>query len=132
MSAGQALQQALVAGVAATGLRAFDAPPVRAAVPHAVVEMPLLRNWDASATQGREGRVTVTLHDEGERPERLWQLLAGVEAAMAATPPELAGGWRLIAGQLGAARIRRADGRGEGAMRWTAAIEMRVRMFRVQ
>jgi len=128
MSAGRALQEALVAAVAATGLRAFDAPPVRAAVPHAVVELPLLRSWNAAGTEGREGRVTVLLHDEGERPERLWRLLAGVEGAMVATPPELAGGWRLVAGQVGATRIRRAD----GAMRWTAAVEMRVRMYRVQ
>jgi len=127
---GAVLQAGLVTGIAATGIAAFDAPPVRAALPHAVVEPPLLRRCDAVGCEGAEGRVTVTVHDAGERPTRLWQLVGGVEAALAATMPELTGGWRLVVVELGTARMRR--GGGEGALRWTAAVEMRVRMYRMQ
>jgi len=127
--AGAALHAGLVAGIQATGLRAFDAPPVRATLPYAVVEPPLLRGRGAVGCDGAEGRVTVTVHDAGERPTRLWQLTGGVEAALAATMPELTGGWRLLVAELGTARMRRSGG--DGGLRWTAAVEMRVRMYRV-
>jgi hypothetical protein len=125
-SAAAALQAALVTGIAATGLPAFDAVPVRGSLPHAVVEPPLLRSRDAAGADGAEGRVTVAIHDQGERPVRLWALVGGVEAALAAVMPELTGGWRLVVAEVGVARVRRGEN-----LRWVAAIEMRVRMYRV-
>jgi hypothetical protein len=127
VNAAAALQAALAQRIGDTGLRCFDAAPVRAPTPHAVVEAPLLRDWNAADCTGREGRVAVQVHDTGERPDRLWQLVDGVEAALATAGPELAHGWRLIAGQVGTVRMKRGE-----ALRWTATVEMRVRLYRVQ
>jgi hypothetical protein len=102
----------------------FDAPPVRAAIPHAVVEDPVLGDWSSATWRGREGRLVVTLHDGGERPVRLRAALGAAEAAVEGLDPLLSDGWRLVRAQLVRSRVLRV---GE---RWRGTSEFLVRMYR--
>ena len=121
-----ALRDALAAhapiGEAVTGV--FDAPPVRAARPYALVEETLLADWSTKDMAGREGRVTVALFDEGERPARLRGLAGEVEAALAAMPRAIGEGWRVASLVFVRQRIVREEG-----LRWAAVCEFRVRLL---
>ena len=126
MSAGVVLQAALVEHLAGVlPVSVFDAPPVRAGDPHAVVDEPVLADWSTKTWVGREGRVAVQLIDGGERPLRLRALAAAVEETLEDWRPQLPGGWRLVALRL--ARSRMTRGRDE---RWRASSEFAVRMWR--
>jgi hypothetical protein len=103
----------------------FDAPPVRAATPHAVIGEALLSDWGTKDRAGREARVVVSLHDAGESPARLRRLSGEVEAAMTGLPRALGGGWQLASRVLLRGRIER---KGEG--RWSATSEWRLRMLK--
>ena len=135
MSAGEALVAAAVAAVAAVDAvdgpdrlsAVFDAAPARAALPYAVVGDPVLIDWDAVGVTGREGRLTVTLWDAGERPERLRALIAAAETAVLGIGPDLGGGWRVASLMLARSRVARA-----GGDRWTGVSEFRVRLYRAQ
>ena len=120
-----ALQAALVAAVRPI-VTVFDAPPVRAALPYAVVEDAVLARWGGAGIDGREGRVRVVLHDAGERPVRLRGLLASVEAAVAALSGEIDEGWRVVALRLARSRVVRSG----GGDRWTATGEFAVKIYR--
>ncbi|WP_308814899.1 MULTISPECIES: DUF3168 domain-containing protein [Sphingomonas] len=121
--AGEALRAAMLRQLAP--LRVFDAPPVRAALPFAVVGEPVLAAIDAAALSGRGGTIVIAAEDEGEAPDRLRRLLAGVEAAVDAMPTDLgAGGWRLASVALSRSRI---VGKGR---RWTGMTEFAVRLYR--
>ena len=125
MSAGAVLQAGVVARLAdALDCAVFDAPPVRAAIPHAVVEDPVLGDWSSATWRGREGRLVVTLHDGGERPVRLRAALGAAEAAVEGLDPLLSDGWRLVRAQLVRSRVLRV---GE---RWRGTSEFLVRMYR--
>ncbi len=125
MIAGTLLQGMLVERLRAAlpGTAVFDAPPVRAARPYAVVDAPVLTDWGTKDTAGREGRVAVLLHDAGERPVRLRELAAAAEGAVLDAPPVLAG-WRIVSLIFVRSRLLR-----EGEGRWIAGIEFRVRML---
>ncbi|MEP9359321.1 DUF3168 domain-containing protein [Sphingomonas sp. KR3-1] len=126
MSVQEVLQAALVealAGLAVTAV--FDAPPVRAARPYALVEEAWLADWGTKDMAGREGRFAVTLFDAGERPARLRALCGEVEAAIEAMPRAIGEGWAIASLVLLRSRIAR-----EGEGRWTATSEFRVRMLR--
>lgn len=120
MSAREALTGALCAALRARleGCAVFDAPPVRAGVPYAVVDEPVMGPWGTKSWVGYEARVAVGLWDEGERPVRLRALLGEVEEAVAHLPPDLGGGWRAARVEL--VRSRLARGSGE---RWVARAE---------
>ncbi len=125
MSAGAVLQAGVVARLAdVLDCAVFDAPPVRAAIPHAVVEDPVLGDWSSATWRGREGRLVVTLHDGGERPVRLRAALGAAEAAVEGLDPLLSDGWRLVRAQLVRSRVLRV---GE---RWRGTSEFLVRMYR--
>ena len=124
MSPREALQGAIVAALEGAGMRAFDAPPVRAALPHAVVGEALFKDWSAATWTGREGSLAVTFHDAGERPVRLRGVIGEAEAAIEAIGPSLGGGWRLVRMQLARSRLVRA---GDG---WLGMSEFTVRMYR--
>jgi hypothetical protein len=130
MSVQMRLQGALVAALqdhaplgALTGV--FDAPPVRAALPYAVVSEAVLGDWSTKDMAGREGRVAVLLHDGGERPARLRLLTGAAEAAIEAMPRDLGDGWRIASLTFVRSRIV-----ANGAGRWIASSEYRVRMLR--
>lgn len=103
----------------------FDAPPVRAATPHAVIGEAMLSDWGTKDMAGREARVVVALHDAGESPARVRRLFGEVEVAMAGLPRVIGGGWELASRVLLRGRIER---KGEG--RWIATSEWRVRMLK--
>lgn len=123
--AGTALQAVLVAAVG-TVVTTFDSPPVRAALPHAVVEDAVLARWGGAGIDGREGRVRIMLHDAGERPVRLRTLAAQVEEAIAALSGAIDGGWRVVALRLVRSRIVKSG----GGDRWTATGEFAVKLYR--
>lgn len=102
----------------------FDAPPVRAATPHAVIGEAQLSDWGTKDMAGREARVVVSLFDAGESPARLRRLAGEVEVAMTGLPRAIGEGWQLASRMLLRARIER---KGEG--RWIAMSEWRVRML---
>ena len=129
MSAGAVVQAAVVAAVReALGdavSAVFDAPPVRSAMPYALVEEPVLSDWSTKDAPGREGRVSVLIHDSGEVPVRLRDLGGRVETAVAAMPSEPGDGWRIVVLTLTRSRIvKQRDGH------WSALIEHRVAMLR--
>lgn len=125
MSAGAVLQAGVVARLAdVLDCAVFDAPPVRAPIPHAVVEDPVLGDWSTTTWRGREGRLVVSLHDGGERPVRLRAALGAAEAAVEGLDPLLSDGWRLVRAQLVRSRVLRV---GE---RWRGTSEFLVRMYR--
>lgn len=103
----------------------FDAPPLRAALPYALVDEPLLVDWGTKDMAGREGRIAVLLRDAGERPVRLRTLIGEADAAIEEMPRALGGGWFVTSLALIRSRIVR-----EGDGRWMAASEWRVRMLR--
>ena len=129
MSAGAVVQAAVVAAVRAALGNAvsavFDAPPVRSAMPYALVEEPVLSDWSTKDAAGREGRGSVLIHDSGEVPVRLRDLGGRVETAVAAMPSEPGDGWRIVVLTLTRSRIvKQRDGH------WSALIEHRVAMLR--
>lgn len=125
VSPGTALQGALVAAVGAV-VTAFDAPPVRAALPHAVIEDAVLARWGGAGIDGREGRVRIVLHDAGERPVRLRALAGEAERAVAALSGAIGGGWRVVALRLVRSRVVKSG----GGDRWTATGEFAVKLYR--
>ena len=127
MSVAALLQAAAVARLRASPVLApagvFDAPPVRAALPHAVVDEPLLTDWSTKSWAGREARLAVSVYDMAERPVRLRTLAAAVEEALLSLGGELGDGWRIASVAPVRSRVVR------GAERWTASIEVRVRLY---
>ena len=120
-----ALAAALREGEGLVALTAvFDAPPVRAALPHATVEEAVLADWGTKDMAGREGRAAVTLRDGGERPVRLRELSGAAEEAVLAMPRAMGGGWRIASLIFVRGRIVR-EGSG-----WAATSEFRVRMLK--
>ena len=129
MSAAALLQAAAVARLRASpalaGTGVFDAPPVRAALPYALVDEPLLADWSTKSWTGREARLSVLVHDAGERPVRLRSLAAAAEEALLSLGGDLADGWRIASVAPLRNRIVR------GGERWIAGIEVRVRVYRM-
>ena len=102
----------------------FDAPPVRATLPFAMIEEPVLQQRDLAGMTGRVGTVAVQLFDDGERPLRLRSQLALVEDDLARMPADLGAGWRLAALSLRQSRVAK------GKAGWSARTEWAVRMYR--
>jgi hypothetical protein len=126
MSVQVVLQAALVEALAGLEVtQVFDAPPVRAARPYALVEEAWLTDWGTKDMAGREGRFAVTLFDVGERPARLRELAGAVETAIEAMPRAIGNGWEVASLVLLRSRINR-----EGDGRWQSVSEFRVRMLR--
>jgi hypothetical protein len=126
MSVQLVLQAALVEALAGLEVtQVFDAPPVRAARPYALVEDAWLTDWGTKDMAGREGRFAIALFDAGERPVRLRALAGAAEAAIEAMPRGLGQGWAIASLVLLRSRISR-----EGDGRWQSVSEFRVRMLR--
>ncbi|WP_347092907.1 tail completion protein gp17 [Sphingomonas parapaucimobilis] len=105
------------------GVTLFDAVPVRASVPQAVLGEPSDSDWGAAGIEGRELRVALTLTDEGEQPQRLRACVQAAEAVSLAGV--LADGWRVAGLSVTATRMAKAGAR------WTASVEWRARLWRV-
>lgn len=128
MSGGAALVAAVLARLQADDLApltVFDAPPVRAALPYAVIEEPQLGAADAAGVAGRIGTLAISFWDAGERPVRLRGNVTLVEQLIEQLPGTLADGWRIGGLVLARSRLARTkDG-------WLARSEWAVRIFRV-
>lgn len=131
MSVHGLLSAALLAAVrahpplAGTVSRSFDAPPVRSALPHLIIEEPVLIDWSTKDLAGREARVMVSVVDGGERPLRLRALADAIEGALAAMPAAIGDGWRVVTLLPVRSRIAPA-----GQARWRAHCEFRLRLLR--
>lgn len=125
MSVQALLSAAMAEALGSVDLAVFDAPPVRAARPYAVIEEASLGNWGTKDLAGREGVLAMTLFDGGERPVRLRSLTGEVESAIEAMARDLGEGWRVVTLILARSRIVR-----EGDSRWMAMSEWRVRILR--
>ncbi|WP_343525759.1 DUF3168 domain-containing protein [Sphingomonas sp.] len=128
MTAREALRGGLLAGLRRAlqplAVSVFDAAPVRASVPQAVLGEPSTADWGAAGIEGCELRVTVTLTDEGEQPRRLRTAMQAVEGIV--LPDMLADGWRVAGLGVTATRMTK------GGARWTASIEWRARLWRAE
>jgi hypothetical protein len=131
MSPQEAITAALRTALAAPGALStpvngvFDAPPQRAVRPYLLVDEAMLTDWSTKEQDGREVRTAVLVRDSGATRQRVRALAADVEAAIAALPAALGGGWRIVSRAL--VRTRVVD---EGASGVTAVVEHRVRMLR--
>ncbi|TKD51658.1 tail completion protein gp17 [Sphingomonas baiyangensis] len=103
----------------------FEAPPVRAARPYALIAEAIVTDWGAKDIAGCEARCAIELHDGGESPARLRALIDEMAPALAAMPATIGGGWRIVT--LVPLRRRIVRARGDG---WIAVAEFRVRMLR--
>jgi hypothetical protein len=127
MGAGLALQQAAAARLReATSLAVYEAPPVQAAFPHAVVETASETDWGHKSGEGRELRLAVTLRDAGESPLRLRQLVDAAESALAEAPQTA--GWQVASFAWLRSRTIR-EGRPPAGVEWSAVVEYRARML---
>ncbi len=121
-----AVTTALTEALPVTGaaIPVFDAPPVRASLPYALVDEPVLADWSTKTWAGREAKLTVTIADGGERPERLRALADAGETAVLALGGDIGGGWRLANVVLVRSRLVRL------AERWSAASDYQLRLYR--
>ncbi|HEY0013906.1 MAG TPA: DUF3168 domain-containing protein [Allosphingosinicella sp.] len=124
--AGEALRGAVVRALSEVdGIgRVYDAPPLTAAAPHALVEIDAEADWGHKSGAGRELRLAATLTGEGERPVRLRIAAGAAEAALRGLGGAI-GGWQLVTMQHVRTReVRRPKGGG-----WAAVIEFRARLL---
>lgn len=102
----------------------FDGAPVRASAPYAVVGECLGADWGAKDVDGRELRLTISLHDAGPTPGRLTPIMARIDPVLrAALAP--ADGWRIVTARLLRSRVAR-----NGADAWQAVVDYRLRVVR--
>ena len=104
--------------------RVYDAPPLQAAIPHALVTIDSEADWGHKSGEGREVRLAAEIRDKGERPLRLRRLAGEAEAALSALSAAL-GPWRLVTMRLVRRRIVAVPREG-----WAAVIEYRARLLR--
>jgi hypothetical protein len=129
VSAGTLLQAAVVEELLETDelepLAVFDAPPVRAITPYAIVEDPVLEQADAAGVSGRVGTLAITFRDDGERPLNLRGAMAMADELVSLLSAELPDGWRIAGLRLQRSKLTRAkDG-------WIGRSEWAVRLFRL-
>lgn len=100
----------------------YAAPPVRVTVPYAEIGAMDVRDWSTKTEAGREIRFSLSIHDEDDRADRLAELMAEAETAIADLPRDLSG-WRIASCVLLRGRIDRA------AKPWAGILDYRVRML---
>ena len=101
---------------------AYDGLPARSSPPYAAIETGPESDWSWKGGEGRELRLAATLHDAGERPERLRRLMTEAEGALLGLGGA-GSGWRVVNAVL----VRRRTTQ-KRAGEWTGVIEVRVRM----
>ncbi len=102
----------------------FDGQPVRANVPYAVVGECLASDWGGKGLDGRELRLSISLHDAGETPGRLAVLLGRIEPVVQAA--DGSEGWRIVGVRLIRSRVVKARDK-DG---WQAVVDYRMRVVR--
>jgi hypothetical protein len=132
LGAGETVSARAVAALKAIGgLGVYDAPPLQAAAPYAVVEIGPESDWSHKSGEGRELRLALTLWDRGERPVRLRALTRAAEAALEGIEGESqADGWQLVS--LHFLRERAVPPRAPAPNALTASVvEYRARLLAV-
>ncbi|PCD01962.1 hypothetical protein COC42_10710 [Sphingomonas spermidinifaciens] len=121
------LHEAVAAALrAAPGLAAasvFASPPVRSAVPYALVGEAVVADWSTKDAAGFEARVTVELHDAREDGAVVRGLAEAARAAVEAMADDIGHGWRIVSRLFVRQRIVRTRGQ------WVASVEFRVRVL---
>jgi hypothetical protein len=123
--ASEALIEAAVAAletIAGIG-RVYDAPPLQAAAPHALVGVDFEGDWGHKGGSGREVRLATTLFDKAERPVRLRRLAAEAESTLGGLAG-LLGEWRIVSMRFVRTRLVR-----EPKGSWAAVVEFRARLL---
>jgi len=123
MSAGSALQEALVMSLGTVGelTGVFDGPPARARFPYVTIDAGTESEWGHKSGDGREVLVATTLWDE--QPARVHGLADAVEQALRAVGP--VGGWQLVSLALVRRRIVR-----DVAGPWATVVDFRARLLK--
>lgn len=91
------LRAALIAWLAADPLLAaslnavVEEAPSRTALPWLAIATSASADWSAKDVVGREVRVALELHCRGDAPGTAAELVAAIEARIAAMPPDQAG-----------------------------------------
>lgn len=132
LGAGETVAARAVAALKAiAGLGVYDAPPIQAVAPYAVVETGPESDWGHKSGEGRELRLALTLWDRGERPVRLRALTRAAEAAVEGIEGAAdAEGWQLVS--LHFLRERAVPPRAPAPNALTASVvEYRARLLAV-
>jgi hypothetical protein len=95
--------------------------PVRATVPYLVIGEMISADWSVKGVRGREVRLLVRVHDEGESWTRAAGLQGAVSRAIEALPRTL-DDWR-----LGSVTFLRSRTLRDGTNGWIGTVEYRVR-----
>jgi hypothetical protein len=109
--------------VMATASGVYDGPHPRAAFPYVSVGDGPNTDWSTKTAAGREIRVTLTVWDDGESPERLRHLMQKVEDAVASVARNL-DGWRVASVVFVRSMIAR-----DPAGPWAGLVEHRIRVM---
>jgi hypothetical protein len=130
LGAGETVAARAVAALKAIGgLGVYDAPPIQAVAPYAVVETGPESDWGHKSGEGRELRLALTLWDRGERPVRLRALTRAAEAAVEGIEGD-GEGWQIVSLQF--LRERAVPPRAPAPNALTASVvEYRARLLAV-
>ncbi|WP_299328663.1 DUF3168 domain-containing protein [Parasphingopyxis sp.] len=102
----------------------YAAPVIRPAIPYVELGPIAARDWSTKTEPGRELRFALSIFDQDERAERLAELMAEAETAIAALPRDLSG-WRVASCVFLRGRVDRSTNS------WRGIIDYRVRMLAV-
>lgn len=117
---GDAALMALVNGI-------HDGAPVQASAPYVVVAECAGADWGAKGVDGREVRLSISLHDKGDTSAAIAEMLGRVEAVMRGIE-SLVGGWRVVTMRFVRSRVARSvtsQRRDEG---WQGVVDYRMRV----
>ena len=125
MSAAATLRAAVLARMRAdvAVTRVFEDARAKGTVPFLTLRELSAGDWGTKDRAGRDLRVGVAVRDEGESGARCAGLAAQAEAALLALGRDLPG-WRIVT----VVPVRNAL-LAEGAGRWVALVDVRVRMM---
>lgn len=99
--------------------------PVRATTPYLVLGELISADWSVKGARGREVRLLVRVHDEGDSWARVTGLQEAAGRAIEALPRQL-DGW-----QLGGVTFLRSRTLRDGANKWVGTVEYRVRAMEI-
>lgn len=101
----------------------FEQASDRLTAPYIAIADSVSSDWSVKGRQGRELRIALAVHDEGDDAARLMQICALVEQHLSDMPTGQPG-FDLVALQFLRARTRRGE---DG--RWQALLEYRARIL---
>lgn len=117
---GDAALMALVNGI-------YDGVPVQASEPYVVIAECAGVDWGAKGVDGREVRLSISLHDKGDTSAAIAAMLGRVESAMRGIE-DVVDEWRIVTMRFVRSRVVRsmASQRREGG--WQGVVDYRVRV----